>query len=424
MNELPEGWEVKKLGEVCQVLDNLRKPINSSERQVRIMGKNANELYPYYGATGQVGWIDDFLTDGEYVLIGEDGAPFFDMSKPKAYLIKGKSWVNNHAHILKERTEISINNFILNYLNSINYHGFVNGTTRLKLTKGSLVEIPIPLPPLPVQQAIVAKIEEVFSELDKGVQQLETARQQLKVYRQSVLKWAFEGKLTNENVVDGELPEGWRWVKLGEVANNITDGEHFRPTTQENGIPFLSAKDVRDDGISFDEPLFISNETAEKAWKRCNPEKGDILIVSRGATVGRMCIVNTSKRFCLLGSVILIKVHASADSKFINYILKSPLANQKMISVSGATAQQAIYLRDIKHIEIPLCSLPEQRRIVAEIERRLSVCEALEASIEKSLRSAEVLRQGVLQRAFAGRLVGGGSVLGRPQGPPRRVVIS
>ena len=152
-------WKWVKLGDAVQVLDNLRKPINSAERQKRIGNKAQNELFPYYGATGQVGWIDNYITNGEYILIGEDGAPFLDIYKEKAYKIKGKTWVNNHAHILHQKQAISLNNFILHYLNSINYRQFVNGTTRLKLTKSSLVDIPFPLPPIITQQAIVSKIE-------------------------------------------------------------------------------------------------------------------------------------------------------------------------------------------------------------------------------------------------------------------------
>jgi type I restriction enzyme, S subunit len=106
-----------------------------------------------------------------------------------------------------------------------------------------------------------------------------------------------------------KLPEGWVWTKLEEISTKITDGEHFRPKTQSHGVYFLSAKNVKEDGVSFDEPLYISEETSQKALKRCNPERGDILIVSRGATVGRMCIVRTDTVFCLLGSIILIKVN-------------------------------------------------------------------------------------------------------------------
>ncbi|WP_281297016.1 restriction endonuclease subunit S [Flavobacterium limnophilum] len=259
--------------------------------------------------------------------------------------------------------------------------------------------------PLENQTLIVSKIEELFSELDKGIEDLKTAQQQLKTYRQSVLKWAFEGRLTNKKVKDWKLPKGWKLLTLDNVTKKITDGEHFRPQTQETGIPFLSAKDVQSNGVSFDKPLYISKETAKKALQRCNPERGDILIVSRGATVGRMCIVNTDNQFCLLGSVILIKVNNSIDSKLLNYLLKSPIANQKMITVSGATAQQAIYLRDIKKIEISLPPLEEQHQIVQEIESRLSVADKMEESISQSLLQAEALRQSILKKAFSGELV-------------------
>lgn len=92
---LPNGWDLTNLEDVVDILDSKRIPINAKERAERV------GTVPYYGATGQVGWIDDYLFDEELVLLGEDGAPFFDMSKHKAYLISGKSWVNNHAHVLR-----------------------------------------------------------------------------------------------------------------------------------------------------------------------------------------------------------------------------------------------------------------------------------------------------------------------------------
>jgi type I restriction enzyme S subunit len=118
-----------------------------------------------------------------------------------------------------------------------------------------------------------------------------------------------------------------------------------------------------------------------------------------------MCIIKTEKIFCLLGSVILIKVKSDLDSQYLTYVLKSPTLNQKLIAASGATAQQAIYLRDIKSIEIPIPLLTEQNAIVAEIESRLSVCDKIEESIEQSLKQSESLRQSILKKAFEGKLV-------------------
>ena len=102
---LPEEWEWKRLGDVVEILDGKRIPIKDEEREKRISGKPVSEIIPYYGATGQVGWIDDYIFNEELVLLGEDGAPFFDVMKNKAYIINGKSWVNNHAHVFKQNLE-------------------------------------------------------------------------------------------------------------------------------------------------------------------------------------------------------------------------------------------------------------------------------------------------------------------------------
>ena len=191
--QLPRGWANASLEEVCQILDSRRIPVNNSERSRRIAGRSDGELYPYYGATGQVGVIDDFIFEGEHILLGEDGAPFLDPFKAKAYLVRGKFWVNNHAHILKSTVS---NRYVCHYLNQIGYSDHVTGTTRLKLTQNALRRIPVFVAPAEEQHRIVAKIEELFSELDRGIESLKTAREQLKVYRQSILKYAFEGKLT------------------------------------------------------------------------------------------------------------------------------------------------------------------------------------------------------------------------------------
>lgn len=384
-NNIPSHWQLKKLGEVCNVLDNLRKPINSTERQQRISGKSQEELYPYYGATGQVGWIDDFLTDGDFILIGEDGAPFLDIYKDKAYKIKGKTWVNNHAHILKGIEQFLLDDFALHYLNSIYYREFVNGTTRLKLTKSSLVEIPFVVPPLPEQQAIVAKIEELFSELENSKQQLLTAQQQLKVYRQSLLKWAFEGKLTNKSVKEGELPEGWKWASIGDIcdmkAGFFVKADNIEKEFREGLFPCYGGNGLRGYTNSF-------------------THKGKYSLVGRqGALCGNVHRVNGI--FHATEHAVVTSPKDGINSEWLYYKLTAMKLNQ----YSAGAAQPGLSVNKLLKVEVCYPPISEQELIVSELESKLTVCDKIEETISQSLQQAETLKQSILKKAFEGRLV-------------------
>ncbi len=399
---LPEGWRTERLQNVCDIRDNLRSPINTAERNKRIEGKSQLDLYPYYGATGQVGWIDDYLTDGEYVLIGEDGAPFFDFAKAKAYLINGKTWVNNHAHILEAKPGISTNRFVLHYLNSFNYKGFVNGTTRLKLTKGSLVEIPIPLPPLAEQERIVSKIEELFSELEKGKEQILLAQQQLKTYRQAVLKWAFEGRLTNADVVDGVLPEGRETVTLADVADSCLGKMLDKQKNKGELKPYLGNINVRWNSFDLDDLSEMRFEASEQA--RYGIVEGD-LIICEGGEPGRAAIWKGTKEMMIQKALHRVRFGKRATAQyFLHYLFLIAQSKELQKYFTGTTIKH-LTGGSLKKVTFPLAPLEEQHRIVQEIESRLSVCDAMEATLQTSLAQAEVLRQCILKRAFEGRLI-------------------
>ena len=166
----PSGWIASRLADLTVCLDYMREPVNGTERDKRIEGKAVEDLYPYFGATQQQGWIDEYLFDEELVLLGEDGVPFFDRLRTKAYLISGKTWVNNHAHVF--RSIFISNQFVVHYLNAFDYSGRVVGATRAKLNQAQAVDIPVPLPPLTEQHRIVAKVDELMALCDR----LEAAR--------------------------------------------------------------------------------------------------------------------------------------------------------------------------------------------------------------------------------------------------------
>ncbi|MDM8557409.1 restriction endonuclease subunit S [Candidatus Parabeggiatoa sp. HSG14] len=190
LSSLPEGWSWCKINEVIKCLDNLRKPINKQERQKRIGN------IPYYGANGQVGWIDDYIFNDELVIVVEDET-FTGRKIPFSYKISGKSWVNNHAHVLKNELQLNVN--YLNY--SLMFYPFTQLTTgttgRKKLTQFALNNAPYYLCSLEEQTQIVKEIETRLSVCDNISATIDDSLEKAKALRQSILKKAFEGKLLN-----------------------------------------------------------------------------------------------------------------------------------------------------------------------------------------------------------------------------------
>ena len=217
--------------------------------------------------------------------------------------------------------------------------------------------------------------------------------------------WNGKGKYKEPIAPDAidipDLPEGWTCCAADQVFEKITDGEHLSPSITTTGVPLLSAKDVLDEGVVFHDAKFVSAADAEKFRSRCGPERGDILIVSRGATIGRACRVNVGRKFCLMGSVILIKPNTLLDSAYILVTLKAGYFFTRLTTVSGSTAQQAIYIRDVRPLQLPLPPLAEQRRIVEEVERRLSLIRGVEAQVDTNLKRAERMREAILKTVFA-----------------------
>jgi restriction endonuclease S subunit len=179
------GIPVVPLERLVDILDNQRIPINSTERLQRLGN------VPYYGATGQVGTIDKAIFNETLILLGEDGVPFFDSTKHKAYEISGPSWVNNHAHVLRAKPEMVAQRYLLHFLNIFNYSGYVNGATRLKLTQGDMKRIPVPHPNMETQEKIVLKIDSAFEGIKNLTEQINQKKDFALALRQSLLNSAY-----------------------------------------------------------------------------------------------------------------------------------------------------------------------------------------------------------------------------------------
>lgn len=344
------------------------------------------------------------------------------------------------------------------------------GSAQINFGPTHLKTFVIPVPPLNEQKRIVAKIEELFSELDNGIASLKTAREQLKVYRQAVLKHAFEGKLTakwrEENAdklespeqllariqqereasyqrqleewkaavkeweTNGKkgkkpskprkqkiepieisdlddlfnIPEQWKWVFLNELSEHIVDGTHHTPDYTGSGVPFISAKDIKDFKIDFEDTRFIDKFQHKELIKRCRPRKNSVLLTKSG-TIGRVALVDTDLEFSLFESVSNIPLLGNLQGRFVMWAVYFQVSTYFGAKNQKGVAVRHLHLEDIRRLPIPLPSYNEQTAFVERIENIFDRISENEAAIDTELLRVETLRQSILKKAFSGQLV-------------------
>ncbi len=291
------------------------------------------------------------------------------------------------------------------------YQGGSNNLRNLKFEEYSLIKIPIP--PLAEQHRIVAKIEELFSSLDKAIESINTAKEQLKVYRQAVLKWAFEGRFTNDNVKDGELPKGWEWLTISDLLVDPKKGMATGPfgtalkkeEHKKVGVPVLGIENIGEGIFKMPNKIFVSEAKADEL-KSFKVQANDI-IISRSGTVGEICCVPKKYENALI-STNLIRVRLNQkkiNSTFFVYLFQGGVVKEQVKDLCKGSTRAFLNQTILNSLDFPYCEPAEQLKIVSEIESRLSVCDKIEEGIENSLLQAEALRQSILKRAFEGKLV-------------------
>ena len=404
--EIPEGWVEMPLEDCVDILDSQRVPLNSKQRSGRIDGKPKSELFPYYGATGAVGLIDDFIFEGEHLLIGEDAAPFFDKSKTVAYIANGKFWVNNHAHILNANSEITSNKYLLYYLNKFNYRGYVNGTTRLKLNQGNLKIIPVPLPSLEQQKRIVAKIEELFSHIDAGIEALNKAKQLLKQYRQSVLKAAVTGELLGYKFSEEMFkPIDFGLETLGQGWSPRCEKE---PSPSEDTWGVIKTTAVQS--------LEYRQEENKRLPDSLEPRPkhevlvGDLLVTRAGprVRVGICCLVKeTRKKLMICDKVYRLRVKKDVLlPEYLEFILNAPNVLSQVEKLKSGINDSGVNLTQNKFVQlqIPYPSIEEQKILIQMVSEKVGSISRLDKEIEKQLLKSEKNKQSILASAFSGEL--------------------
>lgn len=464
MIELPNGWIQATLDEVADIRDFEREPINSAERESRINGKSESELYPYYGATGRVGSIDSFRSEGQRILLGEDAAPFLDPFKDKAYLANGRFWVNNHAHVLSGAADRIDNRFLSHQLNTVDYHPFVTGSTRLKLTSSAMKQIPLVVAPKTEQTRIVEKLGELLSDLDAGVTELKAAQKKLGQYRQSLLKAAVEGALTAEWRAKGEpaetgakllarilterralweakqlakfaeqgktppkdwqakypepvqpdtthlprLPEVWVWASLGQLLAELTSGSRdWAPYYDRGKSVFVMAQNVRPWRPDFSFKQYVDPPVDHRDRLRSEIRLDDLLTTIVGANTGQVCRVSeaVSSHF-VCQSVSLMRLVMPSMAEFVNAVLNSEGHGQRQFrEMNYGAGRPHLSFDQLEAVLVPLPPLDEQIQVVNVVADILRTCEQTEAELVALFKQSSAQRKNILKAAFSGQLV-------------------
>ena len=359
---MKEGWTYKKLGEVCDILDSQRKPITKDKRE--------SGNIPYYGATGCLDYVKDYIFDEKLVLLGEDGAKW-GAGEDSAYIITGKSWVNNHAHALRPKRETVIDELLVYYLNYTNLLSFITGVTVPKLNQEKMRSILIPLAPLSEQKAIVSRLDSAFAHIDALKANAEKQLSDAKALFQKALEKAMEPK------------EGWEEKKLPDISENLDSIR--KPVTKGKrtaGIyPYYGASGIVDyvDDYLFDEDLLCISEDGANLLMRTYPIAFPIS--------GKVWVNNHAH---------VLRFKSMITQKYVEYFF----SGMKLDEYITGAAQPKLTQKALNSIIINIPPLSEQQKIVSRLDQLSEKVKRLQEIQEKTIKECDALKQAILRDIF------------------------
>ena len=371
------SWEIVKLGELCEVLDSKRKPITKRDR--------TEGNYAYYGATGIVDYVGDYIFDEKLVLIGEDGAKWNGGEKT-AFIADGKYWVNNHAHVIKPIRTLLVDEWLVYYFLFKDLKEFVTGLTVPKLNQSQLKNIPIPLPPLITQQKIVAKLDATFAEIDKATvaagKNVKNSELYFSYFLDELID-SFQSKTVKkiEDVCD---------LYQGLAINKKTS--HL--LVEKSNLPLLRIKDLKN--------RTVEQYVAESGFPKNSLVHENEIIYTRTGSLG---LVFTGRRGVLHNNSFKVVPKEGIDNRFLFWWLQSSKFKTKIMSLAIKAAQPDISHKAFKEQEILIPSLKEQKMFSIKAETALSISDFLKTTYQNKCKELTNLKQSILKQAFNGELV-------------------
>ncbi len=417
--DLPNGWEWARFGSVVVNYDSKRRPVTKEKRKCEF------GHYDYYGATGVIDKVDDYIFDGEYLMIGEDGGNFYTC-RDNSFVASGRFWANNHVHIIQP----IINNifFLKHYLDSCNLPamGLINGIAVPKLNQTNLNSILIPIPPLAEQRRIVDRIEsllplvEAYGKAEAELSQLDARFPDM--LKKSILQDAVQGKLVPQNpndepaskllqriaaekrrriktgeikkdkrdstivrrgasfyeiangaerCIDDELPfdlpNGWEWARLGAISTYCDSKQKVKATNADASVWGLDLEDIEKGGRIIERKTV--GERKAKGDKTVF-EKGDILYSKLRPYLLKI-LVAPDNGICT-SEIVPFKVYGGIIQEYVVNYLKSPYIDNLINSITYGVKMPRVGTETMTSLLIPIPPLAEQRRIVDRLESLFS----------------------------------------------------
>ena len=399
--------EWKTMGEVAENLDYLRKPVTK--------GSRSSGIYPYYGASGIVDFVDDYIFDGEFLLVSEDGANLIARKTPIAFPINGRTWVNNHAHVLKFESQID-QKFVSYYLNHIDLSPYISGAAQPKLNKQNLNSILLPYPNEQIRKRIVQVLDNfdaVCNDLNIGLpKEIELRQKQYEYFREKLLTFTAEGVYPGQWTVDSEwgpsdLIRLLQWVfgtirvELGAICTFIRGNGLQKKDFTEEGYPVIHYGQIYTRyGFSTEKTISFTGQSVLAKLKKAQP--GDIVMARTSENVedvGKAVVWEGNVEVGISGDAYIAKT--TQHSRFLNYFFKSiHFQGQKEKKVTG-TKVIRINAKDMEKFIIVLSSLEDQSRIVAILdefdELTTSISQGLPKEIELRQKQYEYFRDSLLR---------------------------
>lgn len=363
---LPADWELKPLGELALVKYGKARP------------KSEGDI-PVIGSSGVYAWAGTSLVDFSTIAIGRKG------SAGQVWLITEPSWVSDTAFYLEWQTDVNVD-YLAAYLDLYKLSGEHAKTTLPSLQKPDLESLFVALPSPSEQRRIAA----VLNTIQDAIAAQDDLIAETQEFKRSLMQRLFthgpgaDPAETKETEI-GEIPEYWEIVKLNKlVRSKVVDGVHKTPTYVDEGIPFISATNLRDGRIDFSNCKYISEEEHKKLVQRCKPEPGDILL-SKVGTLGLVALIETDREFSIFVQVALVKPNQSISSSYLKHCLTSEPMQRQIVYRASQSTMLYIGVGKIAELEVPIPPLEEQVEIAQQlnyVDHKIAVEEDRKAALQ------------------------------------------